>query len=137
MPKTKEFNASKDATALVKLIFDGEYVVHENDIPNIEAALQAAYDAGRADLAGRDLVDVLDCEGVELAHDGTGKVWVNVDGRCIFRAGHAAAIVVELRASPPPADIGFTAAGGDGDGFEVGETVTDNGVGEPLTIVKE
>lgn len=37
-----------------------------------------------------NMVDLESCEELEVIRDGTGKVWVNVNGKCLFRAGYAA-----------------------------------------------
>lgn len=41
------------------------------------------------------IIDLESCEGLEVVRDQTGKVWVNVNGKCLFRARYAANFVVE------------------------------------------
>lgn len=98
MPK-KDFNATKEATALasklsVTLTTDGVPALPPTDL--LAEALQAAYDAGRNDLNGRDMIDTLDAGAVEFLSDHSGKVWLNVDGRCVFRAGHTESVKVDI-----------------------------------------
>ena len=39
--------------------------------------------------------DIIDAEIVEIQIDSTGKTWINVDGRCALRIGHAKLIVID------------------------------------------
>lgn len=42
------------------------------------------------DRENRSMQDALDADMVELTFDKeTGKVWLNIDGRCAVRVGHA------------------------------------------------
>lgn len=41
------------------------------------------------------MCDLIDAEVVEVLIDSTGKLWVNVDGLCKLRIGHADSIKVE------------------------------------------
>jgi hypothetical protein len=45
-------------------------------------------------------LDLLDAEHVEFIVDNTGKVWVNVDGKCVVRIGHAEDVTIS-RPDPP------------------------------------
>ncbi len=40
--------------------------------------------------------DRIDVKAVEFQVDDTGKVWLNVNGVCVFRAGHSQCVVVDL-----------------------------------------
>ncbi len=42
-----------------------------------------------------EMLDLATCEGLELVVDGSGKAWVNLDGRCIIRVGKASVVYVE------------------------------------------
>lgn len=44
-----------------------------------------------------EMLDLLSCEGIELCSDGNGKVWINLDGRCIIRIGKADLVTVEMK----------------------------------------
>jgi hypothetical protein len=39
------------------------------------------------------LKDVIEADTVEIQIDDTGKIWVNIDGRCALRIGHAKTII--------------------------------------------
>ncbi len=39
------------------------------------------------------MVDLLEQEVIELQVDETGKVWVNVDGKCVCRIGYVKEVV--------------------------------------------
>jgi len=42
-------------------------------------------------------IDMLDAETVEIEIDETGKMWINVDGRCRMRIGKVETIVIDHR----------------------------------------
>ncbi len=42
-----------------------------------------------------NLVDMLDAASVEVLVDSTGKVWINVNGACALRIGHADIVVID------------------------------------------
>ena len=42
-----------------------------------------------------ELQDALKAEVVEITVDDTGKLWVNVDGRCVLRIGHCDSVIAE------------------------------------------
>lgn len=120
MPK-KDFNTTKAANAVLdKITLFSEFPVEEaREI--LTAALQEAHDAGRTDLNGRDMIDTLDAGAVEFLSDHAGKVWLNVDGRCVFRAGKTESVKVDITRIAGD-DIGFTAAGGTNHEFDIPET---------------
>lgn len=39
--------------------------------------------------------DMVEAKHVDIAVDDTGKVWVNVDGVCVLRIGHAHTVVID------------------------------------------
>lgn len=39
--------------------------------------------------------DRLNANSVEITVDSTGKVWVNIDGKCALRIGHAKVVIVD------------------------------------------
>lgn len=39
--------------------------------------------------------DRIDANAVEFTVDETGKVWVNVDGKCVLRIGHAKHVIAD------------------------------------------
>ena len=41
------------------------------------------------------MIDLLDATEVEFYVDNTGKCWLNVDGKCLVRIGHAKKIYTE------------------------------------------
>lgn len=86
MPK-KTFDAAKMAKALLATITEAGLA--PDDASKLESALTEAYLAGRDDLSTRDMLDVRSVGEVEFLSDHAGKVWLNVDGRCVFRAGKA------------------------------------------------
>lgn len=44
---------------------------------------------------GAWVIDLLNAEHVECTVDQTNKVWINIDGRCVVRVGHAEAVVMD------------------------------------------
>lgn len=64
-------------------------------LPTEEAAMPTlTYDRGH-NSHDFTMADLESCEGLEVVQDQTGKVWVNVNGKCLFRAGYAAHFSVE------------------------------------------
>ena len=47
-----------------------------------------------------EMLDLITAEGLELKIDPTGKVWVNVNGKCLFRAGYVSHITIEDNRKP-------------------------------------
>ena len=41
-----------------------------------------------------ELLDLPSCAAIELHMDPTGKVWFNVNGKCLFRAGDVVSIEI-------------------------------------------
>lgn len=41
------------------------------------------------------MIDLLNCKQIEFIVDSTGKVWVNLDGRCVVRVGKPEDIHIE------------------------------------------
>ena len=39
--------------------------------------------------------DLRDVQDVEVSVDGTGKLWVNIEGRCVLRVGHARLVIFD------------------------------------------
>jgi hypothetical protein len=56
------------------------------------------------------VLDLLDAKHVEFIVDNTGKVWVNVDGKCVVRIGHADDVEISAprnRASRCSAEVSY------------------------------
>lgn len=106
MPKKLVFDASRETNAIIEaltalgfvnpLIADNSADVLGTASATIAEAIQAAYDAGRDDISTRDMLDMREAAEVELLSDHSGKVWLNVDGRCMFRAGKADHVKIDL-----------------------------------------
>lgn len=71
----------------------------------IEAGRSAGYADGekageqratRETVWSNDGIDVLTVEHIEFKSDANGKVWLNVDGKLVFRAGFASVVAVEV-----------------------------------------
>lgn len=41
------------------------------------------------------MIDLLSTNSVEIQVDSTGKLWINIDGKCTLRIGHAKLITVD------------------------------------------
>lgn len=48
------------------------------------------------------MIDMLDAGTVEIEIDETGKMWINVDGRCRLRIGAAETIIIDHRSLTDP-----------------------------------
>lgn len=48
-----------------------------------------------------EMDDRLSATSVEFQVDQTGKVWLNVDGKCVVRIGKADQVVIELPGRKP------------------------------------
>lgn len=61
-----------------------------------EVANQAVARVNRETVWSKDLIDVATADSVELVTGPNGKVWVNINGKCVFRAAHADVIRAEI-----------------------------------------
>ena len=53
------------------------------------------YDRGK-DTDDFEMLDLREASQVQIRTDRNGKVWVNLNGKCLLRVGHAYDIVMEL-----------------------------------------
>lgn len=52
-----------------------------------------------------DMVDLHTVEEVEVSIDDTGKLWINVNGKCLLRVGKPARITIEDKRYGAPDDL--------------------------------
>ena len=77
---------------------------------------------------GTESVPQNNVDGVEISTDQSGKLWVNVDGRCVFRAGHAGSVTFESKRVYPLDNVSFgEPADADGELPERGDASDEQG----------